>query len=403
MPTVGVALQRGFAAGALSLTVLLAACGGGGGGGATATAVSLRLERIDTPALALNFPVFLTAPPGDNERLFVVEKGGLIKVVDRRTNAPLATFLDVRSLVSTGSEQGLLGVAFDPLYASNGRFYVSYTDGAGDSVIARYAVSANPNVAQPVAQRILLTVEQPFANHNGGMIAFGRDGMLYIGLGDGGEPGGAGNRAQDQNDLLGKLLRIDVSEGTLAPQPPYAIPPTNPFFAQSGKRAEIWSTGLRNPWRYSFDRETADLYIADVGQDHWEEVDVATSVSGGGRAINFGWSAMEAMHCFPAATPCSTTGLTLPQLEYDHGQGCSVTGGYVYRGSAMTALRGTYFYGDFCTGFVRSFRLAGASAIELTDWPELRPGANISSFGEDAAGELYLMTSSGQLYRIAQK
>ncbi len=401
MRTVGVALRRWLGLCVCIQAVLLAACGGGSDA-ATGATVSLRLERIDSPALDLNFPVFLTAPPGDTGRLFVIEKAGLIKVVDRRTNALLATFLDLRSLVSTGSEQGLLGLAFDPLYASNGRFYVSYTDGAGDSVIARYGVSADPNVAHPGAQRVLLTVAQPFANHNGGMIAFGGDGMLYIGLGDGGEPGGPGNRAQDDNDLLGKLLRIDVTQGSLAPQPAYAIPPTNPYYAQTGKRGEIWSTGLRNPWRFSFDLETGDLYIADVGQENWEEVDVATAAAGGGRALNFGWSVMEAMHCYPAASSCSSAGLTLPALAYDHGQGCSITGGYAYRGSAIPELRGTYFYGDYCTGFVRSFRLAGARATELTDWTALRPGGNITSFGEDAAGELYLMTSDGRLYRIAQ-
>ena len=383
--------------------LLVAACGGGNGAATNPTGVSLRLERIDSTSLAFSFPVYLTAPPGDDGRLFVVEKGGSIKIVSKRTNALLGTFLDISSLVSTGSEQGLLGLAFDPLYASNGRFYVSYTDSGGNSVIARYLVSADPNVAASSADRIILAVTQPFANHNGGMIAFGPDGMFYIGLGDGGGAGDPGNRAQNQNELLGKLLRIDVSQGAIAPQPAYAVPPTNPFVGQSGKREEIWSLGLRNPWRYSFDRQTGDLYIADVGQGNWEEVDVATSTSGRGRGINYGWSVMEANHCYPPGTPCSTSGLTVPQLEYDHSAGgCSITGGYPYRGTAIPPLQGTYFYADFCAGFVRSFRLANGAASQSFDWSALRPGGNITSFGEDASGELYIMTSGGQLYRIVQ-
>jgi glucose/arabinose dehydrogenase len=387
----------------LALVSLFAACGGGGddAGPANPTAISLRFERIDSPSLAFVFPVFLTAPPGDTARLFVVEKGGLIKVVSKGTNSLIGTFLDIRSLISTGSEQGLLGLAFDPLYATNGRFYVSYTDISGNSVIARYLVSAgDANVAVSTADRIILMVPQPFANHNGGMIAFGLDGMLYIGFGDGGDAGDPGNRAQNPNELLGKLLRIDVSQGAVAPQPAYAVPPTNPFVGQSGKREEIWSFGLRNPWRYSFDRQTADLYIADVGQGNWEEVDVATSASGGGRGINYGWKVMEGNHCFSPSTGCNITGLTLPRLEYDHGNGCSITGGYAYRGVAIPGLQGTYFYGDFCAGFVRSFRLVNGTATQFFDWAALRPVGNITSFGEDAAGELYIMTSAGGLYRI---
>jgi glucose/arabinose dehydrogenase len=331
-----------------------------------------------------------------------VEKGGLIKIVNKATNTLIGTFLDLSLLVSTGGEQGLLGLAFDPLYASNGRFYVSYTDASGNSVIARYVVSSDPNVALSVADRIILTVAQPFANHNGGMIAFGPDGMLYIGFGDGGSGGDPGNRAQNPAELLGKLLRIDVSQGTPAPQPAYVVPQTNPFFGQSGKREEIWSLGLRNPWRFSFDRQTADLYIGDVGQGNWEEVDVAASANGGGHGVNYGWRVLEGNHCFPPGTACSATGLTAPLLEYDHAGGaCSITGGYVYRGTAIPALRGTYFYADFCAGFVRSFRLVNGMAGDAFDWTALSPGANITSFGEDAAGELYIMTSDGQLYRIA--
>ena len=392
---------------ALSVALLFAACGDSSDeGAAPATApVPLRLERVDSASAALSFPVFLTAPPGDTSRLFVVEKTGMIKIIDKTSKTEIGTFLDLSALVSSGAEQGLLGFAFDPQYATNGRFYISYTDktGIGNSVIARYLVSPDPNVAVPTVDRVILTVTQPFENHNGGMIAFGPDGMLYIGFGDGGSAGDPGNRAQDQNQLLGKLLRIDVSQPSTAPQP-YVIPQDNPFAGQNGKRAEIWSLGLRNPWRFSFDRRLGDLYIADVGQGAAEEVDVAPAAGGAGRAANYGWNLMEGNHCYPPGTPsCNMTGLTGPQLEYDHGNNaCSITGGYVYRGAAIPALQGTYFYADYCAGFVRSFSLANGVAAARFDWTSLRPGGFITSFGEDGSGELYLMTSDGRLYRIAQ-
>jgi glucose/arabinose dehydrogenase len=379
-------------------TLVLVACGGGDSGGSAATpqGMSLKLQRLDSSSLTFDFPVFLTAPPGDTGRLFVVEKGGRIKVISRDTNTLIGIFLDISGLVSTGGEQGLLGLAFDPLYSTNGRFYVSYTDTAGNSVIARYVLSADANVAAPNADSIILTVAQPFANHNGGMIAFGPDGMLYIGFGDGGSGGDPGNRAQNPNELLGKLLRIDVSQGA-----PYSVPPSNPFVGKSGSRAEVWSLGLRNPWRFSFDRQTGDLYVADVGQENFEEIDVATAAGGTGRGMNYGWHVMEGNHCYPGGTACNTAGLTTPQLEYDHAaSACSITGGFVYRGAAVPALQGTYFYADFCAGFVRSFRLANGMVSELQDWTALQPGGNITSFGEDASGELYLMTSDGQLNRI---
>jgi len=391
----------------LVLAISLAGCpGGSSNGGTTMTptphpAVGLRLEQIN---VSLEFPLFLTVTPlpGDT-RLFVVEKGGVIKMVNRDPpHTLIGTFLNISNLLPDplGSEQGLLGLAFDPQYATNRRFYVSYTDANGDSVIARYLVSlSNANAADPTADRILLTVPQPFTNHNGGMIAFGPlDNLLYIGLGDGGSGGDPDNRAQNKNDLLGKLLRIDVSQGTQAPDPAYAIPPGNPFVGVAGAD-EIWSIGLRNPWRYSFDRQTGDLYIADVGQGAREEVNMATSASGGGNGVNYGWKIMEGTSCFSA--PCDVPGLTLPVLEYDHSNGaCSITGGYVYRGAVAPALQGTYFYADYCAGFVRSFRLVNGMVTERADWISLRPGGNITSFGEDAAGELYIMTSGGGLYRI---
>jgi glucose/arabinose dehydrogenase len=391
------------------LALLLAACGGGGNSGTGSPdlgpgTVSLRLQQVST---SLVFPLFVTAPPNDTLRLFVVEKGGRIQILDRATGALIATFLDISNLLPDplGSEQGLLGLAFDPDYNSNRRFYVSYTDSSGNSVIARYLRSLNnANLAVSMADLIIITVAQPFTNHNGGMITFGADGFLYVGLGDGGSGGDPGNRAQNMNDLLGKLLRIDINSDDFPdPATNYGIPSTNPFVGQVGVRGEIWSLGLRNPWRFSFDRQTGDLYIADVGQGAWEEVNASPATSGAGRGVNYGWRIMEGMHCFNPASGCNMAGLTLPVVEYDHPTGCSVTGGYVYRGSVIPALQGTYFYGDFCAGFVRSFRLAAdGSATEESSWPSLGPGGNITSFGEDTAGELYIMTSSGALYRIVQ-
>jgi glucose/arabinose dehydrogenase len=371
--------------------------------------ISLQRQPIN---VSLNFPLFATAPPADTTRLFVVEKGGAIKIVDLNTNTLIGTFLTVTGL-STGSEQGLLGLAFDPQYAVNRRFYVSYTDTNGDVVIARYLRHPmNPNLALGAADRIILTVpHRQFANHNGGMIAFGPDDdLLYIGLGDGGGGGDPNNRAQNSAELLGKLLRIDVSQATPAPQPAYAIPSDNPCVGQVGAREEIWSIGLRNPWRFSFDRPTGDLYIADVGQSAREEVSVSTAPSGAGRGINYGWRITEGTLCFSPSSGCSTAGLTLPVVEYAHSLGvCSITGGYVYRGAAIPALpQGTYFYADFCAGFVRSFRLANGMVTEHFNWPTLDPGGSVTSFGEDAAGELYIMTSQGgltlqgALFRIVQ-
>jgi len=369
--------------------------------GAPPPGLSLKRTQINA-GFALAFPLFLTAPPGDLDRLFVLEKGGKIQVVDRASNALIGTFLDITPLVSTGGEQGLLGLAFDPQYASNGRFYVSYTDkvGIGNSVIARYLVDpVDPNLAIPTADRVILTLTQPFENHNGGQIAFGPDGYLYIGFGDGGSGGDPGNRAQNPGERLGKLLRIDVSDGA-AGQPAYKVPADNPCTGQTGAKSEIWSLGLRNPWRWSFDRETGDLYIGDVGQNVQEEVNVSTAASGAGRGTNYGWRITEGGLCFSPSSGCNMSGLALPHVDYSHAAGaCSVTGGYVYRGAAIPALRGTYFYADFCAGFVRSFRMANGAVTEHVEWTALS-GGNIPSFGEDAAGELYILTAAGGLFRI---
>lgn len=388
----------------LVLAISLVGCPGGSStssGGSTMPptphpSIGLRLEPFN---VSLTFPLFLTvtAMPGDT-RLFVVEKGGAIKIVDRATKSLIGTFIDISNRVSTGSEQGLLGLAFDPQFLTSGIFYLSYTNLMGHSVIARFRLNnSNPQQGDPNSEEIVLTVQQPFPNHNGGMIAFGPvDNLLYIGLGDGGSANDPDNRAQNTGDLLGKLLRIDVRTQ------PYSVPAENPFVGQAPARPEIWSTGLRNPWRFSFDRQLRDLYIADVGQGAKEEVNASTFASGAGKGVNYGWKIMEGTICRPPTSMCNMTGLTPPVAEYDHSEGCSISGGYVYRGNAVPALQGTYFYADFCAGFVRSFRLVNEVATEHTSWPTLTPSgnSNITSFGEDAEGEIYIMTSGGGLYRI---
>ncbi len=354
--------------------------------------VPVALQEV---ASGLAFPVYLTAPPGD-PRLFVLEKGGAIRVIKDGTLLPLP-FLDLTGKVSTGSEQGLLGLAFEPAYATTGRFVVHYTDLAGDTRVSSFHVSADPDRADPTTEAVLLTADQPFANHNGGQIAFGPDGLFYLGLGDGGSEGDPTGTGQGLSDLLGSILRISLTGAG-----GYTIPPDNPFAGVSGARGEVWSYGLRNPWRFSFDRLTGDLYIGDVGQSRLEEIDVAKAADGGGRGINFGWNLMEGTSCYVAAS-CDTTGLALPMVEYDHGQGCSVTGGYVYRGSAIPALQGQYFYADYCSGFVRSVRVTGGAATDQADWPTLRPGGAVPSFGEDAAGELYVLSADGRVLKIVPR
>ena len=347
---------------------------------------------LQAVATGLAFPLALTAPPGD-PRLFIVEKDGRIRIV--RDGALLERpFLDVSSLVSRGSEQGLLGLAFDPDYSSNGRFFVNYSDTEGDTRVVAYRVSGDPDLADAASAEILLTIEQPFSNHNGGHLAFGPAGFLYIAMGDGGSGGDPQGNGQDRLDLLGSLLRIDVRGAG-----GYAVPADNPFAGLTDARPELWDIGLRNPWRFSFDRSTGDLYIADVGQNEREEINVALRSAGGGHGANYGWNIMEGTACF-VGTECDTSGLVLPVLEYDHSEGCSVTGGYVYRGSAIPDLAGHYFYADFCEGWVRSFRFAGGNVTAERDWPELAPGGQVPSFGEDAAGELYVLDAGGTVYRI---
>jgi len=350
-------------------------------------------------------PVYVCAPPGDHDRLFIVEQRsgstGRIRIFDLTTNTLLTTpFLSIS--VSTSSEQGLLGMAFHPDYANNGYFFVNYTNSSGTTVVARYEVyPSNPNLANSSSATTVMTISQPYSNHNGGGIEFGPDGYLWIGTGDGGSAGDPGNRSQDiTNQLLGKMLRIDVD--TL----PYSIPADNPYVGVSGDD-EIYSYGWRNPWRFSFDRQTGDLYVADVGQNAWEEVQVVPY--GGGSGGNFGWRCYEGNAAYNTSGCPSSSTMIFPQHVYSHGGSpyrCSISGGYVYRGSEIPSLQGTYFFGDYCSNQIWTFEWDGADGINnLQDrTSELAPNAgsigSISSFGEDAAGNLYVCDLGGEVFRI---
>jgi glucose/arabinose dehydrogenase len=353
---------------------------------------------LDTLAVGLSKPVFLTSPPGDNGRLFIVEQTGAIRIIKNGTLLPTA-FLDITNSVTKGGEQGLLGLAFDPDYAQSGRFFVSYTapggGNAGHAVIARYQVSANPDLADPASAAVILTQNDPYDNHNGGMIAFGADGYFYFGLGDGGGGGDPLNSGQNPNDFFGSILRLDVrGNGT------YTIPASNPFANSTTAAHEVWSYGLRNPWRWSFDRQTHDLYIGDVGQEQHEEVDVQPAASAGGE--NYGWNIMEGFSCYGGGT-CNQAGLKLPVLDYSHSNGCAIVGGYVYRGAALPSISGQYFYSDNCTSFIRSFHWTGSGIVDQKDWPDLAISGSVSSFGEDAAGELYIVDLGGRIFKIVAR
>ena len=344
---------------------------------------------------SLDGALYATAPAGD-DRLFVVEKDGFISVFEDDVEK-VAKFLDIEILVSGGGEQGLLGLAFHPDYTSNGLFYVYYTDSSGDTVLAEYTVSANPDLADGESRSVVLELDQPASNHNGGMIEFGEDGYLYIGLGDGGGADDPSNYAEDPTSLLGSMLRIDVDIDDFPGDPTrnYGIPPDNPFFGSTAGADEVWAYGLRNPWRWAFDEVDNLMIIADVGQGAWEEVNVAASTTTG---VNYGWDILEGFHCHEPATGCSSFGTLLPAIEYGHSEGQSVTGGFVYRGAAMPDLDGTYFYGDASQGWVKSFRYLGGEALFEQDWPDLEIG-NVWGFGQDDAGELYIL-GDNVLYKI---
>ncbi len=367
------------------------------------------ITPLSTRRIALGVPqvLFVTAPEGDYQRLFMVQRTGAIRIYDMVSGTMLPTpFLNIASLLETGfNEQGLLGLAFHPDYATNGFFYVNYTSSAGGQTrVARYSVSAgNPNVANPASASILLTQAQFAANHNGGMLAFGPDGYLYIGLGDGGSGNDPQGNGQNINTQLGKLLRIDVDGAA-----PFTSPPDNPFVGVAGLD-QIWAYGLRNPWRFSFDRVTGDLYIADVGQNAWEEIDFQPASSLGGE--NYGWRCMEGNSCTGlTGCTCNSPTLTDPILAYSHAGGaCSVTGGYVYRGCAMPDMHGLYFYAEFCANTIFSFEYDGVSPVapaptnrtsELVPPPGNGGISSISSFGEDAYGEMYICDLNGEVFKI---
>jgi glucose/arabinose dehydrogenase len=338
-------------------------------------------------------PIFLTHAGDGSGRLFIAGQDGDIWVVNEEGVGQ--TFLNVTSLISRdASERGLLGLAFHPDYEQNGQFFINYTDTFGNTVIARYTVSADdPNVADPDSAQEILFIDQPYANHNGGGIAFGPDGYLYIGMGDGGSAGDPQGNGQDGQALLGKMLRIDVNGQN--EDNAYAIPADNPYINNSALAPEVWALGLRNPWRFSFDRETGDLYIADVGQNIYEEVNFQPADSTGGE--NYGWNIMEATHSYSGVL--IPDGLVLPFAEYSHSEGCSITGGYVYRGATMPDLQGIYFFSDYCFGTIwASFR------DSTGDWNTnvfMDAHVTVSSFGEDEAGELYVLDHTGTVYQLA--
>jgi len=380
---------------------LLALAGCSGGSSSSPAPAPAGMPQISLSTLAGGFvlPVHVTHAGDGTERIFVVEQEGRIRILAGGVVLP-APFLDLASLVPprlvAGGEQGLLSVAFPPGFAAKRYFYVNYTrspDGA--TVVARYRVSiGDANVADPASEEIVLNVSQPFANHNGGQLAFGPDGYLYIGMGDGGSGGDPLNNGQSPGTLLGKLLRIDVESGTA----PYAVPLDNPFVGVAGVRPEIWALGLRNPWRFTFDRGTGDLYLGDVGQNAFEEVDFQPAGSPGGQ--NYGWNIMEGDSCYPPGTAgCNRTGLALPVFVYDHSLGCSVTGGHVYRGSAIPSLRGVYLFGDLCSGRIWGIRKNGAAwdNAVLADSTTL----TITTFGEDESGNIYVANyANGELLKI---
>jgi glucose/arabinose dehydrogenase len=346
----------------------------------------------------LNLPVFLTGAGDHSGRVFIVTQPGMIYVAKDGVVLD-QPFLDLSELVSgprsSGeySERGLLGLAFHPHFSENGYFYVNYTDLDGNTVIARYSASPAADQAEPQSERRLLQVEQPYPNHNGGMLAFGPEGYLYIGLGDGGSAGDPQGNGQSQQTWLGKILRIDVDRGD-----PYAIPADNPF-ASGGGKPEIWASGLRNPWRFSFDALTGDLYIGDVGQNQWEEVDFLEAGSPGG--ANFGWSYREGLHPYQGI-PADGLKLTEPVAEYDHSLGCSITGGEVYRGMNLVEWQGVYLYGDYCNG-----NLWGLLHTPDGTWQNqllFSTGYSISSFGVDDSGEVYLLDlRQGDIYQLVKR
>lgn len=345
---------------------------------------------LETVARRLVDPVLVVAPP-DDDRVFIVEKRGIVRIIEDG-DLLADPFLDIEADVkSDGLEQGLLGLAFHPRYAENGRFFAYYTNRNGDSRLMEYPISTHPNVAAAAFGRLILAVEQPASNHNAGMLQFGPDGYLYVALGDGGGANNQFGHGQRADTLLGTILRLDVDAAE-----PYAIPPDNPFLDGSGA-PEVWAYGLRNPWRFDIDEESGLMYIADVGQDEWEEIDVVPLEPAG---YNFGWSILEGDECFDD-DPCSVTGLAAPALTIGHGEGCSVIGGFAYRGRSIPELSGHYFYGDWCGRWIRSFLYADGGVTTAQDWTaDFGEVGQILSFGTDAAGEIYVTTMEGFVFKV---
>lgn len=367
----------------------------------TATPVLLQPEPLKKLNVEVAFPeisydrmVAMAYPEDDGNRLFVVLQPGQIMVfTNEQEVASASTFLDIRGRVNDrGNEEGLLGLAFDPDYRNNGFFYVYYSAASPRrSVISRFQMSEDsPNAADPNSERVIMEVEQPFQNHNGGQLAFGPDGFLYISLGDGGSSGDPKGNGQNLSTLLGSILRIDAS--SLDSNGSYSIPPDNPFVGDAQARGEIWAYGFRNPWRFSFDRATGDLWTSDVGQNKFEEVDIVRP------GLNYGWNIMEGNHCFEPSRNCNQQGLELPLAEYGRDDGCSVSGGYVYRGPRLPSLTGAYVYGDFCSGRIWALRYDGSQVTEHVEVIDSKLG--ISSFGEDQAGGLYILSFDGHIYRF---
>lgn len=373
----------------LCVFIISVSCSKGGDPvSSSASAITNEFPPITYSRVASGFeaPVQIVNAGDGSHRLFIVEKMGTIKIINKGVVLQMP-FLNIKNLVSNGTEQGLLGIAFPPDFINKHYFYVDYTNktGVGNTVIARFFLTDNPDAANSSTSKTLLNITQPFSNHNGGQIVFGPDGFLYIGMGDGGSAGDPFNNAQNTSSLLGKILRIDVESGVS----PYSIPSGNPF------QNEVWSYGLRNPWRFSFDRSTKEIYIADVGQNLTEEVNVQPPSKGG---ENYGWKIMEGNHCYNNPT-CNTSGLILPVTVYDHNSGdCSITGGYVYRGAQSPNLNGIYIYGDFCSGKIRGLKKVGNQWISKI---LLDTNFQISSFGEDEEGTIYFADmGTGSIYKI---
>ena len=368
-------------------------------------------------------PVFITSYPNNAKLLYIVEQAGLIKLINdgKKLSRP---FFDINKRVVNpnrpGDERGLLGFAFHPNHTNNGKFYINYMDNDGNTIISEFSTNSELR-ANHKSERIILKLKQPYGNHNGGDIQFGPDGYLYISIGDGGKAGDPLNAGQDLSSLFGKIIRIDIE------QEPYGIPKSNPFFGQKDKREEIWAWGLRNVWRFSFDKQTGDKYLADVGQNKWEEVNFEPASSEGG--LNYGWRIMEANHCYDPKENCPTEGLIKPIIEYPNDanhpafafriieelsfsetdvEGCSVTGGYVYRGQKIKSMQGQYIFGDYCSGNIWTLRVVNGKAINFKNrTEEINIGGGefttyISSFGQDSDGEIYIIDYNGGIYKLIE-